>query len=214
MKFPLFLLFIVTIISPNLIFAGNNTSTFLSFPLEKTYNSSYYSQKKIEEQHKKVSFKSKIKNSFSKTSLHQIDNNSTNKLQTLAIKLDSIKQLHQKGLLKKEVLINTDYYNRFLLALKNSHKKYQSTFNISLILGFLLIISITFLFLSKRKKTISVSLTKQELIIKNLITNGKTNKEIANELHISLNTVKTHISNLYQKLNVSNRKELLVKSKI
>ncbi|HDZ13708.1 MAG TPA: response regulator transcription factor [Pricia sp.] len=34
-------------------------------------------------------------------------------------------------------------------------------------------------------------------------------KEIANELFISLSTVKTHITNIYGKLKVSGRQELL-----
>ena len=54
-------------------------------------------------------------------------------------------------------------------------------------------------------------LSNQEIKIKRHIIDGKSNKEIADELFISLNTVKTHISNLYSKLNVSNSKELIGK---
>jgi DNA-binding CsgD family transcriptional regulator len=36
----------------------------------------------------------------------------------------------------------------------------------------------------------------------------KSNKEIASELFISHNTVKTHINNIYKKLAISNREEL------
>jgi DNA-binding NarL/FixJ family response regulator len=42
---------------------------------------------------------------------------------------------------------------------------------------------------------------------------GKTNKEIASELFISINTVKTHIKNIYRKLEVKNRVQLLHKIK-
>ena len=42
---------------------------------------------------------------------------------------------------------------------------------------------------------------------------GKTNKEIAAELYISINTVKTHIKNIYRKLEVKNRVQLLHKIK-
>jgi len=62
---------------------------------------------------------------------------------------------------------------------------------------------------SRRKKNTTISLSKQETTVKNLIINGKSNKEIAGELFISLSTVKTHITNIYQKLNISNRNELL-----
>lgn len=43
---------------------------------------------------------------------------------------------------------------------------------------------------------------------------GKTNKEIAADLYISINTVKTHIKNIYRKLNVKNRIQLIHKIKV
>lgn len=64
----------------------------------------------------------------------------------------------------------------------------------------------------KKSKTSKViPLSKQEKAIKNLIISGKSNKEIANELFISLSTVKTHITNIYSKLNISSRQDLLLK---
>jgi len=56
-------------------------------------------------------------------------------------------------------------------------------------------------------------LTNQEKRIAELIIQGKTNKDIASELFISLSTVKTHIRNLYGKLEISNREELTAKFK-
>lgn len=53
-----------------------------------------------------------------------------------------------------------------------------------------------------------VELTVQEEKVKRLILDGKTNKEIAEELFISLSTVKTHINALYKKEGVGSRKEL------
>ncbi|NHF60928.1 response regulator transcription factor [Flavobacteriaceae bacterium TP-CH-4] len=52
-------------------------------------------------------------------------------------------------------------------------------------------------------------LSKQEQNVQQLILQGKSNKQIAEELFISLSTVKTHITNIYNKLQVSGRKELL-----
>ncbi len=49
----------------------------------------------------------------------------------------------------------------------------------------------------------------REREIFDLISQIKTNKEIANELNISVNTVKFHIKNIYGKLEVKNRKEVL-----
>ncbi|MDP5199848.1 response regulator transcription factor [Flavobacterium sp. DG2-3] len=59
----------------------------------------------------------------------------------------------------------------------------------------------------------NLSLTSQEEKITRLILADKTNKEIANALFISLSTVKTHIRNLYAKLDVANRHELAEKLK-
>ena len=47
-----------------------------------------------------------------------------------------------------------------------------------------------------------------ELIIAILASQGWTNKEIANHMEISTNTVKYYISIVYQKLQVSDRKQL------
>ncbi len=52
------------------------------------------------------------------------------------------------------------------------------------------------------------SLSKQEQKVLDLILQDKTNKEIAQEMFVSLSTVKTHINNLYKKLNVSSRDEV------
>ena len=38
---------------------------------------------------------------------------------------------------------------------------------------------------------------------------GKSNKEIANEVNISINTVKFHVKNIYGKLNIKSRKEAI-----
>lgn len=52
------------------------------------------------------------------------------------------------------------------------------------------------------------SLTAQEQKIVTAILEEKSNKEIAAAMHISLSTVKTHINNIYKKLQVSSRQEL------
>lgn len=51
-------------------------------------------------------------------------------------------------------------------------------------------------------------LTQQEQKIIAQILANKTNKEIASEMFISLSTVKTHINNLYKKLNVTTREDI------
>jgi len=50
-------------------------------------------------------------------------------------------------------------------------------------------------------------LTKREVEVLSSLAAGRTNKEIAQELSVSNNTVKFHVRNLYQKLNVKNRSQ-------
>ncbi|WP_292178046.1 response regulator transcription factor [Mesorhizobium sp.] len=48
-------------------------------------------------------------------------------------------------------------------------------------------------------------LSARELQVLRLIASGKTNKEIANELHLSGKTVDRHVSNIFNKLEVPTR---------
>ncbi|MFW5788271.1 MAG: response regulator [Halanaerobiales bacterium] len=50
-------------------------------------------------------------------------------------------------------------------------------------------------------------LTDREVVILKLIGQGLCNSKIADKLYISKNTVKTHISHIFQKLNVNSRTE-------
>ena len=52
------------------------------------------------------------------------------------------------------------------------------------------------------------SLTKQEQNILKLLLEDKSNKDIADALFVSLSTVKTHVNNVYRKLNVQTREEV------
>ena len=115
-------------------------------------------------------------------------------------------------------------YRGFLDDLYRSESKEELTFfkKLSYALGFLCLLffgGMVFLGIKlKRARTIQVtpvdfSLTTQEEKVAELMVADKTNKEIATELFISLNTVKTHIRNLYAKLEVSNRAEFVAKFK-
>ncbi len=53
-------------------------------------------------------------------------------------------------------------------------------------------------------KVIATSLSSTELRIAAMIKNGLTSEEIANQLHVSLHTVKTHRKNIRKKLNIRN----------
>lgn len=56
-------------------------------------------------------------------------------------------------------------------------------------------------------------LSARELEVLNLLSKGFTNRDIAAELFISPSTVKTHTLNIYQKLEVANRTQAIVKAK-
>ncbi|MBU2877113.1 MULTISPECIES: helix-turn-helix transcriptional regulator [Alteromonadaceae] len=57
------------------------------------------------------------------------------------------------------------------------------------------------------------SLTKREQTIVKYISQGAQNQEIADQLHISVNTVKTHIYSIFRKTNCRNRVELITWSR-
>lgn len=54
------------------------------------------------------------------------------------------------------------------------------------------------------------SLTKRERQVLSLVLQGKTNGEIAAQLHVSQNTVKNHVTHLFDKMGVRSRTELVV----
>jgi len=58
-------------------------------------------------------------------------------------------------------------------------------------------------------KPVFPTLTKRENTIMNLVTKGSQNQEIADQLNISTNTVKTHIYSIFRKTKSRNRIELI-----
>ncbi len=58
-----------------------------------------------------------------------------------------------------------------------------------------------------------LELSKRELEILSLLAHGHSNQEIAAKLFVSLSTVKTHIQNLFEKLDVKRRIQAVEKAK-
>jgi DNA-binding CsgD family transcriptional regulator len=56
-------------------------------------------------------------------------------------------------------------------------------------------------------------LTERQREVYDLIVSGKTNKEIMNELFIEQSTLKSHINQIYKKLNIKNRRMLKTNAK-
>ena len=135
-----------------------------------------------------------------------------------------------------EDLRSNDYYNELLDRLKITYPnttfaqqyelelaadryrvgliKESSTFRflpwlIGLLI-FTLVVGVVYKFTRKKSKryVVTDSLTQQEQKVLDLILENKTNKEIAQEIFVSVSTVKTHTNNLYKKLKVTSRDQV------
>ena len=163
---------------------------------------------------------------------NQFKNYTKDSLRILMVKLIGVKQLQEKGLLEQDITKNSDFYLALLAELKESEmpaKNYQflekrlafltqdlieAKYTWSKIINFVLVFLVMGLAgyaVLRRKEPAIDCLSRQERHIQKLIVQGKTNKEIANELFISISTVKTHITHIYRKLKVASRQELFRK---
>lgn len=231
MKKYIFLLLIITC----KLFGQNSTKTI---PTKKPSALEIYKKEYNlvdEEKQKFKKFKKQLKSITTEDYLEKIRAYSKDSLKTLAIKLLSLKELNEKKLLRKDISLNSAYYIRLLEELKSSeinnleyfflerelnsynliNLKNEQTVSISvnIIFGLIILVLTYNIYSLKSQKRITIieELSNQEIKVKKHIIDSKSNKEIAEELFISLNTVKTHITNIYNKLNVSNRKELINK---
>jgi len=59
----------------------------------------------------------------------------------------------------------------------------------------------------------TLGISERELEVLEQLAAGKSNKEISSSLNVSPNTVKTHVSRLYEKLEVSRRTEAILKAR-
>lgn len=64
-----------------------------------------------------------------------------------------------------------------------------------------------------RKALDYLQITDREYQVLELLAEGRSNQEIADRLHISANTVKTHLARLYDKLEVSRRTQATAKAR-
>jgi len=58
-----------------------------------------------------------------------------------------------------------------------------------------------------------LGLSKREMEVLNLMAKGLSNKEIGEQLFVSLNTIKTHTSKIFEKLEVNRRTQAIEKAK-
>jgi len=147
---------------------------------------------------------------------------------SLIIKLLHIKNIEyeRKSILKKTIIMNIIFFPGFALDFYLMQTGYYSLF----IAIFYFCSSLLFLnyFIKKHNADLTTiksiddqqvfsnylmqaGISKREKEIVVLILKGYSNRKIANQLFISLSTVKTHIRNIFQKLNVESRFEIVTK---
>jgi DNA-binding CsgD family transcriptional regulator len=107
--------------------------------------------------------------------------------------------------------LNSDKY------IISSSTENESNFNwTNLVIGLLfasVLLNLWFVFSAKKRKQkqhteVREQLTKQEQNVLDLLLKDNSNKAIAETLFVSVSTVKTHVNNVYKKLNVTSRDEL------
>ncbi|MEM1136859.1 MAG: response regulator transcription factor [Bacteroidota bacterium] len=67
--------------------------------------------------------------------------------------------------------------------------------------------------INHQARNINSDLSKREFEVLQMMARGMSNKEIAEHLFVSLNTIKTHASNIYLKLDVKRRTQAINKAR-
>ncbi|MCK8480782.1 helix-turn-helix domain-containing protein [Psychroserpens algicola] len=103
--------------------------------------------------------------------------------------------------------------DKFIVSSTDKHKDEFWIYMLILLTLVSLLLNLWFLFSAMKRKKKKHSnaieqLTKQEQNVLDLLLTDNTNKAIAETLFVSVSTVKTHVNNIYKKLNVNSRDEL------
>ncbi len=134
----------------------------------------------------------------------------------------------QKSKFENDIKSNTEFYQDYSEKWNNEKSVYFKNFRtnipkiknsfdnrIFIIFGVLTAFGLGFLvshnIKNKSSKTSKLlkSLSVQERKIYALLKEGKSNKDISEELNIGVSTVKSHVSSIYNKLNLKSRKEVI-----
>lgn len=68
-------------------------------------------------------------------------------------------------------------------------------------------------FATNTQALLSLGISERELEVLEHLAAGRSNKEIANRLEVSPNTVKTHVAKLFEKLQVRRRTEAILRAR-
>ncbi len=117
---------------------------------------------------------------------------------------------YYEAYLKKWRRENSTYFKAFKTQLPRDNSNYYTYIIIGL--GFFILGFVLNHFLKRKRKKQANPLHKlsvQERKILEEIKQGRSNKEISEAFNIGLSTVKSHVSNIYTKLNIKSRKEAM-----
>jgi DNA-binding CsgD family transcriptional regulator len=131
-----------------------------------------------------------------------------------------------KNNFEKNYALNQQYYQNFLSKWRGNKSSYFNAFRNKIpstksigisssiligisafIVGFL--ICFAGFKIIKKNKNLLHDLSVQERKIFALMIEGKSNKEISEDLNIGLSTVKSHVNSIYSKLDINSRKDIL-----
>lgn len=120
-----------------------------------------------------------------------------------------INQQFYKDYIEKWSTTTSSYFTQFKNSLPIKNEKQPYSHIIIGILCFTLGVLGGYYIWVFRKSSKLKSLSLQERKIFYLLKEGKTNKEISEDLNIGISTVKSHASNIYSKLNINSRKDIV-----
>ena len=89
--------------------------------------------------------------------------------------------------------VSDSYINNLLTALEIQHQRFQSR--------------------GQTAQALAEPLSEREFDVLKLLAAGLSNREIGENLYVGINTVKTHIRNIYGKLNVRSRTQAIAQAK-
>lgn len=101
---------------------------------------------------------------------------------------------------------NSTYFKSFRRQFPLSERPVWPYILVLIVMGAFIVVVI---FIRNRKRRRIGSLSVQERRIFDLLQKGATNQEISDECNIELSTVKSHVSNIFSKLNIKSRKEAM-----
>ena len=107
---------------------------------------------------------------------------------------------------------NNETRNIKITVIDNEKIKDDAYCEIMINMNFLYGVFCELLIMDSAIPRLDVQLTKREKEVLAYLAKGKSNKQIANEMHFSVHTTKAHLQNIFEKLKVNDRTQAVVKA--